>query len=28
MGTGYDKTLRVQGDFGSCIIEIKEEPEQ
>jgi alpha-galactosidase len=27
MGAGYDKTLRVQGDFGSCVFEIEEEPE-
>ena len=27
-GAGYDKTMRVQGDFGSCVFEIKEEPEQ
>ena len=25
MGTGYDKALRVQGDFGSILYEIKEE---
>jgi len=25
MGAGYDKTLRVQGDFGSCVFEIEEE---
>ena len=24
-GTGYDKSLRVQGDFGSMIFEIEEE---
>ena len=27
MGAGYDKALRVQGDFGSCVFEIEEEPE-
>ena len=27
-GAGYDKTMRVQGDFGSCVFEIKEEPER
>ena len=28
MGAGYDKTLRVQGDFGSCVFEIEEETDQ
>ncbi len=28
MGAGYDKTLRVQGDFGSILFEIEEETDQ